>query len=273
MVVNGGPARSAAAAGDRRTQHCDGSRIWRVPVRSAHGDSQRRGAWRRAGIQPGVYEQSLSLRKRASRARRRQRRRSARFPPASSCIAASGGKSARGDGPGEAAGSGMTTTRTETDSFGPLEVPSDRYWGAQTARSLMNFRIGTETMPVPLDPRLRHHQAGGGADQQGPRQARAAPRRRHRRGGAGGDRRQARRQLPARRLADRLRHPDQHERQRGDRQPRDRDARRRARLEGAGPPERPRQHEPVVERLVPDGHAHRRGGGDRAAASARRRRS
>lgn len=44
----------------------------------------------------------------------------------------------------------MTTTRTETDSFGPLEVPADRYYGAQTARSLMNFRIGTETMPVPL---------------------------------------------------------------------------------------------------------------------------
>jgi len=41
-------------------------------------------------------------------------------------------------------------TRTETDSFGPLEVPADKYWGAQTQRSLMNFEIGTETMPVPL---------------------------------------------------------------------------------------------------------------------------
>ncbi|MEM7213948.1 MAG: class II fumarate hydratase [Pseudomonadota bacterium] len=41
-------------------------------------------------------------------------------------------------------------TRTETDSFGPLEVPSDKYFGAQTARSLINFPIGTETMPVPL---------------------------------------------------------------------------------------------------------------------------
>ena len=44
----------------------------------------------------------------------------------------------------------MSKTRTETDSFGPLEVPADKYYGAQTARSLMNFRIGTETMPVPL---------------------------------------------------------------------------------------------------------------------------
>ncbi|MEM7720364.1 MAG: class II fumarate hydratase [Pseudomonadota bacterium] len=42
----------------------------------------------------------------------------------------------------------MTTTRTETDSFGPLEVPSDKYWGAQTQRSLMNFPIGWEKQPV-----------------------------------------------------------------------------------------------------------------------------
>jgi len=44
----------------------------------------------------------------------------------------------------------MTTTRTETDSFGPLEVAADRYWGAQTQRSLGNFKIGSETMPEPL---------------------------------------------------------------------------------------------------------------------------
>ena len=42
----------------------------------------------------------------------------------------------------------MTATRTETDSFGPLEVPADRYWGAQTQRSLMNFPIGWEKQPV-----------------------------------------------------------------------------------------------------------------------------
>jgi fumarate hydratase, class II len=41
-------------------------------------------------------------------------------------------------------------TRVETDSFGPIEVPADRYWGAQTERSLRNFRIGTERMPLPL---------------------------------------------------------------------------------------------------------------------------
>ena len=42
------------------------------------------------------------------------------------------------------------TTRTETDSFGPIEVPADRYWGAQTQRSLQNFKIGGERMPPPL---------------------------------------------------------------------------------------------------------------------------
>ncbi|MEM1302461.1 MAG: class II fumarate hydratase [Pseudomonadota bacterium] len=42
----------------------------------------------------------------------------------------------------------MAQTRTETDSFGPLEVPTDKYWGAQTQRSLMNFPIGWEKQPV-----------------------------------------------------------------------------------------------------------------------------
>ncbi|KFB11003.1 class II fumarate hydratase [Nitratireductor basaltis] len=44
----------------------------------------------------------------------------------------------------------MAKTRTETDTFGPLEVDATRYWGAQTQRSLGNFKIGTEKMPVPL---------------------------------------------------------------------------------------------------------------------------
>ncbi len=43
-----------------------------------------------------------------------------------------------------------TSTRIETDSFGEIAVPSDKYWGAQTSRSLMNFKIGGETMPKPL---------------------------------------------------------------------------------------------------------------------------
>ncbi len=43
-----------------------------------------------------------------------------------------------------------TTTRTETDTFGPIEVPADRYWGAQTERSKHNFKIGVERMPTPI---------------------------------------------------------------------------------------------------------------------------
>lgn len=42
------------------------------------------------------------------------------------------------------------SSRTETDSFGPIEVPADRYWGAQTERSRQNFRIGHERMPMPI---------------------------------------------------------------------------------------------------------------------------
>ena len=41
-------------------------------------------------------------------------------------------------------------TRTESDTFGPIEVPGDRYWGAQTERSRRNFRIGEECMPRPI---------------------------------------------------------------------------------------------------------------------------
>ena len=44
----------------------------------------------------------------------------------------------------------MSDTRTESDSFGPLEVPSDKYWGAQTQRSIMNFPIGWEKQPVAI---------------------------------------------------------------------------------------------------------------------------
>jgi len=44
----------------------------------------------------------------------------------------------------------MTKTRTESDSFGPLDVPSDRYWGAQTQRSLINFPIGWEKQPIAI---------------------------------------------------------------------------------------------------------------------------
>ena len=43
-----------------------------------------------------------------------------------------------------------TPTRTETDTFGPIEVPADRYWGAQSQRSIGNFRIGWEKQPAAI---------------------------------------------------------------------------------------------------------------------------
>lgn len=47
---------------------------------------------------------------------------------------------------------GMPETRTESDAFGEIEVPSDKYWGAQTERSLENFRINQpqDRMPPPV---------------------------------------------------------------------------------------------------------------------------
>ncbi|HZL29967.1 MAG TPA: class II fumarate hydratase [Pseudolabrys sp.] len=41
-------------------------------------------------------------------------------------------------------------TRSESDAFGPLDIPADKFWGAQTERSLHNFRIGTEKMPIEI---------------------------------------------------------------------------------------------------------------------------
>jgi fumarate hydratase class II len=44
----------------------------------------------------------------------------------------------------------MTKTRTETDTFGPIDVAADKYWGAQAERSLGNFKIGWEKQPLPV---------------------------------------------------------------------------------------------------------------------------
>src|SRR5580658_3891498 len=44
----------------------------------------------------------------------------------------------------------LPATRSETDSFGPIDVAADRYWGAQTERSRRNFRIGQDRMPMPI---------------------------------------------------------------------------------------------------------------------------
>ena len=105
-------------------------------------------------------------------------------------------------------------TRTETDSFGPIEVPADSYWGAQTERSIGNFPFGPrEQMPLEIVHALgfvkqaaaRVNARIGGLD---PRDRRGDPA-----GGGGSRARRPRRPVPARHLADRVGHPVQHERQ------------------------------------------------------------
>src|SRR5580700_2130851 len=82
-----------------------------------------------------------------------------------------------------------TGTRTETDSMGAIDVSADKYWGAQTQRSLIHFSLGDDRTPPGVE---------GRPDREG--------RRRGDRGGTGCA-------LPAVRLADRLRHSVQYERQ------------------------------------------------------------
>src|SRR5579885_2098377 len=63
------------------------------------------------------------------------------------------GNGRAGDRPRRSAAVGRTAvarTRTETDTFGPIQVAAEAYWGAQTERARNNFRIGEERMPRPL---------------------------------------------------------------------------------------------------------------------------
>ena len=85
------------------------------------------------------------------------------------------------------------TFRTETDTFGPIEVPADRYWGAQAQRSLGNFKIGWEKQPASIVRALGIvKRAAAEANME---LGRLDPKlgEDHRQGGAGGDRGQARR--------------------------------------------------------------------------------
>ena len=131
-------------------------------------------------------------------------------------------------------------SRLERDSFGDIAVPSSAYWGAQTQRSLENFRIGGERMPDALIHALALQKKAAAPGQHGDWAAR-------RRSSARPSSRAADEvvagkldaRVPAGRLADRLGHADQHERQRGDRQPRQRDL---GGARGAKPPVHPNDH-------------------------------
>ena len=147
-------------------------------------------------------------------------------------------------------------TRREHDSLGPVEVPEDRLWGAQTQRSLENFPIGRGRFvwgrPVirafgllKKAAALANMRLGQLPSATAEAIARAA------------DEvicRQARCRISAGRVPDRLGHAIQHERERGDRPPRRPDCS----AASSDSPERRRQPQPVVERRVPGGHAHRR---------------
>ena len=100
-------------------------------------------------------------------------------------------------------------------------------------------------------PRLRHPEKGLRAGEPRPRQAHARPDRPDRQSRRRSRRGQARQPFPPARLADRQRHAEQHERQRGHLQPRHRDGRRRHRLEEAGASQRPREHVAVLQRHLP----------------------
>ncbi len=93
--------------------------------------------------------------------------------------------------------------RTETDSMGKMEVPADRYYGAQTARSLVHFAIGKDTMPPELIRAFGILKKAAALVNQ-----------------------------------DLGRHADEHERQRGDLESRDRDGRRGDGQQEADPSQR-----------------------------------
>ena len=104
-------------------------------------------------------------------------------------------------------------TRTETDTFGPIEVPCRSLLGRADAALAAEFRDRRGAHAEADRPCARPDQTGGGGRQCRTRPDRAAPGASDRRSGRGSRRRQTRCRISAGGLADRLRHPDQHERQ------------------------------------------------------------
>ena len=152
----------------------------------------------------------------------------------------------------------MANTRTESDTMGPIEVADDVYWGAQAQRSLGNFKIGWEKQPEPVVRAMgivkkAAAQANMDLGKMDPEIGKVIV-------DVAGEVIEGKlnAHFPAGRVADGLGHPVQHEHERGHLEPCHRDHGRRERLQEAGSPERSCEHVPVVERLLPDGHAHRR---------------
>ena len=115
----------------------------------------------------------------------------------------------------------MSETRIETDTMGAMAVPADRYWGAQTQRSLQYFQAGAgrDTIPRALIKAfgiLKKSAAMANVELRLLGQDKRRPDHRGRRRSHLG---QAGRSFPASHLADGLGHPDQYERQRSHQQP------------------------------------------------------
>ena len=165
---------------------------------------------------------------------------------------------------------GRRPVRDEHDALGVVSVPAARLWGAATERARLHFAIGGDEArrwPRDRDPRLRAGEARRRRDQPGARRDRrragqADPRRRGR-----SRRRRLGRRVSSGRVPDRLGHAHQHERQRGDRQPRQPDRQSAAGPLPAGPSQRSRQPRPVVQRRVPGGDAPGDARGARTAAA------
>ena len=117
--------------------------------------------------------------------------------------------------------------RHETDSMGGIDVPADRYWGAQTQRSLVHFAIGDDRMPKRVYHAYGYVKKAAALVNAAAGRLRAMEGRRDRARRRRGDRGQARRAFSALCLADRFRHAVEHERQRGAVEPGHPAARRR----------------------------------------------
>ena len=157
--------------------------------------------------------------------------------------------------------------RIETDSFGPIRVPADRYWGAQTQRSLENFKIGDDLMPAPLIRAFGHQKKAAALanmrlgvldrEDRPARSCRAADEvidgklaahfpLKVWQTGSGTQTNMNANEVISNRAIELLGGDD--------------------RLQDAGASERSRQHEPVLQRLLPDRDAYRGGDGDRDGA-------
>ena len=152
-------------------------------------------------------------------------------------------------------------TRTEKDTFGPIQVPAERLWGAQTQRSLEHFAISTERVPLEVVKAMaRIKKLGAGLNRElaelDPKIADAIARAADEVLAGVHDE-----EFPLSVWQTGSGTQTQHERQRGARQPRQRAARRRAGHQAPGAPQRRREPQPVLQRHLPHRHVHRGAGG------------